>query len=586
MGRAFFENTTGSTYHSPSAVARMKKENLEGWLLKRKSSGGAFFGTSNKRWFNIREVRGTWGPEFAASELALCYYKTQRVKEPDGWMYLKDVQEISDDEKSFTLRSPSRSMTLEGQTHAEHRLWLQGLVLLCSNADASGVQSPNITRLPGSRVGVGLTGAAAAAAVAGGGGVRSDAVAEPKPVVLRSILAYGPDIKILSDEKDGAETVVTRGSSHSGGSGSGSGSSRRLAERPDHRKATFLPHSAGAASSRLHGHILKDASAVTMSPSVKSAAAAAAAAGSAEVPESKRQSPYRYMKKKPSTPESRDVDEIETVELSSSSTVSRRVAATMMRQQRDFDQRQLSDTDVDDDIVDVGGEEQSFDGGDAKALAENLVATAEAKPVASSAKQTKAVGRVVDSDGDGDDGFDQAEYDRKAEALLDLQLEKLRASLLKNPVLVAESKAVSPTLPRGGSNMDKTSSKDEAGAEQGPPVEAEGRNSRTDVDVGNDDHDRPPHPPPSEAASLSPDYINRKTQRISIQQQQQQQQQPDVATAVSADPNFATANWDEELIPIPRKRVTAAAAAVAASIGKQGPGITPDSNWLEDDFDK
>lgn len=565
--------------------AGMKKENLEGWLLKRKS-GGAFFGTSNKRWFNIREVRGTWGPEFAASELALCYYKAQRVKEPDGWMYLKDVQEISDDEKSFTLRSPSRSMTLEGQTQAEHRLWLQGLVLLCSNADASGVQSPNITRLPDSRVGVG---GFTRAAAAGGGGVRSDAVAEPKPV-LRSILASGPDIKLVSDEKDGAETVVTRGSSHSG-SGSGSGSSRRLDERPDHRKATFMPHSAGAASSRLHGHILKDASAVTMSPSVKSAAVIA------EVPESKRQSPYRYMRK-PSTTDtdSRDLDEIETVELSSSSTVSRRVAATMMRQQRDFDQRQLSDTDVD-DIVEVG-EEQSFDGegggGDAKSSAENLVASSEAKPVASGGtKPTKAVGRDLDSD--GDDGFDQAEYDRKAEALLDLQLEKLRASLLKNPVTIAESKAASPTLPRGSSNMDKTSNSSKEEAQQGPPEQqAEGRESRTgvDVDVGNDDHDRPPRPPPSEATSLSPDYINRKTHRISIQQQQQQH---DVATAVgpavSADPNFATANWDEELIPIPRKKVTAAVAAAAATViaasnGKQGPGITPDSNWLEDDFDK
>ena len=135
----------------------MRKENLEGWLLKRKSSSNAFFLSgvgagrgSNKRWFNIREVRGSWGPELgvAACELALCYYKTQRTKEPDGWIYLKDVVEIFDDEKCFTIKAHSRTMTLEGLTHADHRQWLQGLVLLCTNADSSGVSSPNINRLP------------------------------------------------------------------------------------------------------------------------------------------------------------------------------------------------------------------------------------------------------------------------------------------------------------------------------------------------------------------------------------------------------------------------------------------------------
>ena len=71
----------------------MKKENLEGWLLKRKRSGGGFSlgGSSNKRWFNIREVEGSWGGSGSGGvecELALCYYKTQRVKEPDGWIFL------------------------------------------------------------------------------------------------------------------------------------------------------------------------------------------------------------------------------------------------------------------------------------------------------------------------------------------------------------------------------------------------------------------------------------------------------------------------------------------------------------------
>lgn len=103
-------------------------ELLEGWLQKKKSSAAVF--SNNRRWFNIREVKGSSDHV----ELALCYYKSQRDKEAKGWVFLKDVAELTDDEKTLTILSPARTMTLEAASCGEHRLWLQGLVQLCPHA--------------------------------------------------------------------------------------------------------------------------------------------------------------------------------------------------------------------------------------------------------------------------------------------------------------------------------------------------------------------------------------------------------------------------------------------------------------------
>jgi hypothetical protein len=68
-------------------------------------------------------------------ELALCYFTSQRDKEARGWMYLKDVVEISEGSKVFTISTPSRSMTIAGETAAEHVAWLTQLVQLCPRAN-------------------------------------------------------------------------------------------------------------------------------------------------------------------------------------------------------------------------------------------------------------------------------------------------------------------------------------------------------------------------------------------------------------------------------------------------------------------
>lgn len=106
---------------------------LEGWLLKKKEKGKSFnfLGSDTKRWFKVQSVES-----FDEEELALCYFKSNKVKEPSGWMFLKDISDIVESGESFILISPARTLTLEAQTKAEQRLWLEGLVELCPHASA------------------------------------------------------------------------------------------------------------------------------------------------------------------------------------------------------------------------------------------------------------------------------------------------------------------------------------------------------------------------------------------------------------------------------------------------------------------
>lgn len=126
---------------NPTTIAIL--ESLQGWLNKKKNpeeyknkifrySGSEY----NKRWFKIIEMKG-----FDEIELAIAYCGSQYDKEPKGWIYLKDVRMITDDTEIFTLLSPQRKLVLEAPTKAEHKLWLQGLVDLCHNADLTGINS-------------------------------------------------------------------------------------------------------------------------------------------------------------------------------------------------------------------------------------------------------------------------------------------------------------------------------------------------------------------------------------------------------------------------------------------------------------
>ena len=80
-------------------------------------------------------------------ELALCYYKTNEEKEALGWMYLKDVDEISEGPRgkdagySLTIHSVARTMTVQAMTDEDYMLWLQSLIDHCPHAALDNVKS-------------------------------------------------------------------------------------------------------------------------------------------------------------------------------------------------------------------------------------------------------------------------------------------------------------------------------------------------------------------------------------------------------------------------------------------------------------
>ena len=74
------------------------------------------------------------------AELAFCYFKTNKDRDPRGWIYLKDVTDISDDEKCFVVISQARTMIIEAQSLAEYSMWLNALVELCPSANTTNIQ--------------------------------------------------------------------------------------------------------------------------------------------------------------------------------------------------------------------------------------------------------------------------------------------------------------------------------------------------------------------------------------------------------------------------------------------------------------
>jgi hypothetical protein len=235
------------------------------------------------------------------------------------------------------------------------------------------------------------------------------------------------------------------------------------------------------------------------------------------------------------------------------------------------------DDDDDDDVVDI----QQVDAVNSAALQLELGARRKGKKGQGKGKQDQ---RDIEHETDSD----QAEYDRKAEALLDRQLDKLRSSLLKNPLNVAESKDDPPPQPRSLKGDEKNHQELLQSQQQQQQQQERQKGEEVKVDG------KPPRPPASATttvtAAIAPtasgglaDYINSKTQRLSLTQVQDQAQVLVKETTIAMDPNFATADWDEDHTPLPTAQRPPKLASASAP---QGPGITPDSNWLEEDFDK
>ena len=68
-------------------------------------------------------------------QLALCYYKHQHSKEPNGWLFLKDVSCVEEVKGGkIILTHPVRQFDLTAPTRVEHTIWMAGLMGLCREA--------------------------------------------------------------------------------------------------------------------------------------------------------------------------------------------------------------------------------------------------------------------------------------------------------------------------------------------------------------------------------------------------------------------------------------------------------------------
>jgi hypothetical protein len=85
---------------------------------------------SVRRWFVVEEER--------RNEYVLFYYKTQVSKEPSGWYFLSELEEVDEDTflQQIILRHPSRLFRLKAETIEDHRMWIHGLSLLCRSYGA------------------------------------------------------------------------------------------------------------------------------------------------------------------------------------------------------------------------------------------------------------------------------------------------------------------------------------------------------------------------------------------------------------------------------------------------------------------
>lgn len=217
---------------------------LEGFLFKKSHKGNSLVSLLKKdvkkRWFKVMETSGC-----EATELALCYFESEKDKNAKSWIYLKDVTEISDDNSTFTLISKSRSMTLHAATRAEQRLWLQSLVNICHFADCSSIISTDII-IP-SRLHHKIT-------------------HDEKYVDDKEVIQSGND-SLSMDKAEGKEDNEHKKSKSTQKAklsdiqleitGPKVSQIEKLLDKDDHRLQGYRNTGAGA-TSRLHGHIRKD----------------------------------------------------------------------------------------------------------------------------------------------------------------------------------------------------------------------------------------------------------------------------------------------------------------------------------------
>ena len=216
---------------------------LEGWMVKKNSEGNkSMFSLSseNKRWFKVREVKG-----IEETELTLAYYASHRAKEAKGFIYLLDVTSIhATEDLSITIKSPARTISVVTETPSEHTFWLEGLVHLCINAEAS--TGPNVTiqyKYNNQNVDDTKQSRPTDDAKESYATQQAPEPREPRTHNVRSSRDLEEEADMVSKrEVDNAPVDMAPSKS----------------DREDHRLSGYRSGSTGGTTARLHGHIRKD----------------------------------------------------------------------------------------------------------------------------------------------------------------------------------------------------------------------------------------------------------------------------------------------------------------------------------------
>lgn len=517
---------------------RVEIASLEGFLFKKSHKDNSLVSLLKKdvkkRWFKVMETSGCEG-----TELAFCYFETEKDKNAKSWIYLKDVTNISDDGTTFTVASKSRSMTLHAATRAEQRLWLQGLVNICHFADCSNIISKEIIIPPKKHRGV----------------ARDEKHADDKEVVksdndLLSIdKAEGKEDNDHKKSKSPHRTKLTDIKLEI--SGPKVSQIEKLIDKDDHRLHGYRSAGAGA-TSRLHGHIRKDQNPDTAVNKNNAVSKSKTVMESAPSTINNRVSAHIEHKNSNQNADDQDIEDVDLNKMSTSNAKAHNSKYNRSNRNEYLRNKQKknenNNDNEDDDSHGDSDEEES--------------------PTASNACDTNAESKV--------DAVQIAPKIRRACDSLD---EKDSNEVIRKPTL-------DDLLNRA--DNDHSFEIDENAIDF--KAESENRRGNSANNTDSSGLSKPPRPPPNVS---KPPYAQKTkvTTSSNISNANRRATPPRAAghPGVVMDSNFVSENWDEDSDASPAIKIDPSLlqkkkAPIPGQVGKDA-GVRSDENWLEADFD-
>ena len=519
----------------------MEIASLEGFLFKKSHKDNSLVSLLKKdvkkRWFKVMETSG-----FEGTELALCYFESDKDKNAKSWIYLKDVTDISEDkDNTFTVSSKSRFMTLYAATRAEQRLWLQGLVNICHFADCSRIMSSDIVVPP--RI---LS------------KIKYDAKHGDEKEVKKS---YNDLLSI--DKAEGKEDNENKKSKSPHRTklsdiqleinGPKVSQIEKLIDKDDHRLHGYRNTGAGA-TSRLHGHIRKEQNADT-AVNRNSTAIKSKVVLDCSGPSTINNRVLAHIEHKNS--QNTDDQEIEDVDLnavSSDKTISSKYNRSNREKYLKNKQKKNDESSVIDDDDSSGGSDQedsSTTNNDVDMNAESKVDVVQIAPKIRRARDTL-------DEKDSNDGIRKPTID----------------DLLNT------------------ADNDHSFEIDENAIDF--KAERENRKSNSVSNADSSGLSKPPRPPPN--VSKPPYAQKTKVQTSgSINIPTSNSNRPSTPARAAGNPgvvmdtNFVSENWDDDIDAVTNSNfdptsVQVKKVPISGQVGKDA-GVRSDDNWLEDDFD-